>query len=178
MSQIKQYFSSDPMIQKDLRSSIDWRFVSVDDVREILDNGLTHGNHDTAVDLLTEIDFYVLVDSLGITLGNYTLHRHVFKRDTDTKLNLEIKLDILIAAIARNTTIGFSTGDVIRVIYYLKNINSRLVKMAVIDAYVILLERKPSIEDCILGMLEDFDSDTDEYIRTYAKEALLEIGSH
>jgi hypothetical protein len=165
---IKDYFQSHPNNRKALAQKVAKQITSVKLVLEVLDWGTSRKireGFDATVMLLAECG-----NAIISTLN------HLPKPCPDNQdfLLLEKKWEILITSVACNSNISaqkrFNT-----IVKLIPDSNRRSVKTAIIDA-LLIMEDEVDVES-IKGQLEYFlsDSEHDEYVKKYAKEAMEDM---
>ena len=163
--QIKDYFQSHPNNRKALAKNVAKYITSIDTVLEVLDLGTSRKireGFDATVMLLAECG-NVIISTLN--------HLAEPSPDNQDLSVLERKWEILITSIACTSNISAQKrfDSIIRLIPDSKR---RSVKIAIIDA-LLIMEDEIDVE-CIKNQLEHFlsDSEHDEYVKECAKEAL------
>ncbi|AFZ60376.1 hypothetical protein H6G54_14565 [Anabaena cylindrica FACHB-243] len=165
---IKDYFQEHPNKRKALAKNVAQYITSTDTVLEVLDLGTSRKireGFDATVMLLAECG-NVIISTLN----------HLHKPDLDNKdlLVLEEKWEILITSIACTSNIPVQKrfNAIVKLI---PDSNRRSVKAAIIDA-LLIMEDEIDIQ-AIKSQLEYFlsDSEHDEYVKEYAKEALEDM---
>jgi hypothetical protein len=160
---IKDYFLSAPADRPAQCESVASHIVTVDDVVLVLDWGATKTEdyYDSATDLLGQCNEIIIQAITSQYIANL-LEQNV--------IAYENKLEILITGISLADRIPALKR--LEAIAQLKSISRRLIKTAIIDALDYL---KDELE---LNILTDHlatfltDTESDEYIRRYAKNAL------
>jgi hypothetical protein len=165
---IKDYFQEHPNKRKALAQNVAKHITSVNVVLEVLDWGTSRKireGFDATVMLLAECG-NIIISTVN----------HLPEPSPDNKnLNiLERKWEILITSIACTSNISAQKrfDSIIRLIPDSKR---RSVKIAIIDA-LLIMEDEIDVE-CIKNQLEHFlsDSEHDEYVKECAKEALEDM---
>ncbi|MEA5618760.1 hypothetical protein VB711_13060 [Cronbergia sp. UHCC 0137] len=166
--QIKNYFQEHPNKRKSLSTSIAKHITSIDTVLKVLDWGTSRKIReafDATVMLLAECGNVIIS----------TLNR-LPKIESDNKdlLILEKKWEILITSIACASNIP-AQKRFDAIVELIPDSNRRSVKTAIIDAFSIM-EDEIDVE-FIKNQLKQFlsDSEHDEYVKEYAKEALEDM---
>jgi hypothetical protein len=171
-SLIDEYFRLSPINRATVRKRTVAQIKSVSAVFAVLDwslRGDIANSYDAAVDLLAECGD-VLVKSIEyFNLENLRLYRSSNQIDSDTKL------DVLINGIARASKLSAATR--LKVIIQLSSSKSRMVKAAIIDAAVLLVNQKNKKPISTLLTWFASSKEADDYVRRCAEEALAEIYS-
>ncbi|MBD2692283.1 hypothetical protein [Anabaena catenula] len=165
---IKDYFQEHPTKRKALAKNVAKYITSTDTVLEVLDLGTSRKireGFDATVMLLAECGNVILS----------TLN-HLSKPSPDNKdlLVLEEKWEILITSMACSSNIP-AQKRFDAIVKLIPDSKRRSVKTAIIDA-LLIMEDEIDIES-IKGQLEYFlsDSEHDEYVKEYAKEAMEDM---
>ncbi|MFM7408692.1 MAG: hypothetical protein ACKO3K_19060 [Cuspidothrix sp.] len=187
---IKDYFQEHPNKRKALAQNVAKHITSVNLVLEVLDWGTSRKireGFDATVMLLAEcgnviisslsslarrgLGCEVLVTDLMIICSN---HVRATSPDNKDLLVLEEKWEILIKSIACSSKIS-PQKRFDAIIKLIPNSNRRLIKTGIIDA-LLIMEDEIDIQS-IKSQLEYFlsDSEHDEYVKEYAKEAMEDM---
>jgi hypothetical protein len=164
---IEQYFRYDAKQRLEFRRKTALRIKSFESIFLVLDwslRGDVDDAYDSAVDLLAECE--------GVLIGALQYLYLEYSAKGVNQLELETKLDVLINGLARAQRL--SAESRLKAVGSLMASKSRIVKVAIIDAFV-LLENKRN-KKRIRGFLSWFASkETDAYIRQYAEDALEDL---
>lgn len=165
---IENYFQEHPNKRKALAKHVAKHITSIDTVLKVLDWGTSRKireGFDATVMLLAECG-NVIISTLN----------HLQKTSTDDKdlFVLEKKWEILITSIACASNIP-AQKRFNAIVKLIPDSNRRSVKTAIIDALVIMEDEIDA--ESIKSQLEHFlsDSEHDEYVKEYAKEALEDM---
>ncbi|WP_177176142.1 hypothetical protein [Trichormus sp. NMC-1] len=165
---IKDYFQEHPNNRKALAQNVAKYITSTNTVLEVLDWGTSRKireGFDATVMLLAKCGNVILS----------TLN-HLSKPSTDNKdlLVLEEKWEILITSIACSSNIP-AQKRFDAIVKLIPDSNRRSVKTAIIDA-LLIMEDEIDVQS-IKSQLEYFlsDSEHDEYVKEYAKEAMEDM---
>lgn len=165
---LKDYFQTHPNNRKALAKNVAQYITSIDTVLEVLDLGTSRKireGFDSTVMLLAECG-NIIISTLN----------HLPEPSPDNKdlSVLERKWEILITSIACTSNIpAHKRFD--SIIKLIPDSNRRSVKTAIIDA-LLIMEDEIDVQ-AIKSQLEHFlsDSEHDQYVKEYAKEALEDV---